>query len=127
MQNLLTWHFWFNLRPEPLLPIFVNIFLGFLILLLLASIFTGIKQSRKGLYKIFWKKAYNFSIGNLIIGAVFFFFNYERAAFLSARFWLAIWIIIMLWWLWPIVKQYRLVPAKQKQLAQEQEFKKYIP
>ncbi|MDD3285723.1 MAG: hypothetical protein PHG95_03800, partial [Patescibacteria group bacterium] len=100
---------------------------GFLILLLLASIFTGIKQSRKGLYKIFWKEAYNFSIGNLIIGAVFFFFNYERAAFLSARFWLAIWIIIMLWWLWPIVKQYRLVPAKQKQLAQEQEFKKYIP
>ncbi|MDD3285825.1 MAG: hypothetical protein PHG95_04325, partial [Patescibacteria group bacterium] len=127
MQNLLTWHFWFNLRPEPLLPIFVNIFLGFLILLLLASIFTGIKQSRKGLYKIFWKKAYNFSIGNLIIGAVFFFFNYERAAFLSARFWLAIWIISMLWWLWPIVKQYRLVPAKQKQLAQEQEFKKYSP
>ncbi len=127
MQNLLTWHFWFNLRPEPLLPIFVQIFLGFLILLLLASIFTGIKKNRKSLYKIFWKKAYNFSIGNLIIGTAFFFFNYEQAAFLSARFWLAIWVIIMLWWLWPIIKQYRMVPTKQKQLAEEQKFKKYIP
>lgn len=127
MQNLLTWHFWFNLRPEPLLPLFTQLFLAFLGMLLIAAIFTGFKQNRKSLYKVVWKKSYNFSIGNLIIGSVFFFFNYERAAFLSARFWLAAWIIVMLCWLWPIIKSYRLVPLKKKQLVQEQEFKKYIP
>jgi len=127
MQNLLTWNFWFNLRPEPLLPLFVQIFFTFLILLLILTVISGIKQRQKSLYKIVWKKSYNFSIGNLIIGAVFFFFNYERAAFLSARFWLAAWAIIMLWWLWPIIKNYKLVPVKKKQLEKEQEFKKYIP
>ncbi len=127
MQNLLTWHFWFNLRPEPLLPLFVKLFSVFLIVLLAAAVFTGIKQRQKSLYKVVWKKSYSFSIGNLLIGAVLFFFNYERAAFLSSRFWLAAWAIVMLLWLRPIIKQYRLVPIKKEKLSKEQEFKKYIP
>lgn len=127
MQNLLTWRFWFNLRPEPLLPLFTKIFIAWLVLLLILTIFTAIKQNRKSLYKHFWKKSYAFAVGNLIIGAVLFFFSYERAAFLSARFWLALWLITMLWWLWPIIKSYRLIPLKKKQREQEQEFKKYLP
>ena len=127
MQNLLTWRFWFNLRPEPLLPIFFNLFLGFLILLLLISIITGIKKNQKSLYKIFWKKFYNFSVSILVIGSLLLFFNYERAIFLSSRFWLLIWLIIMLLWLIPIIKQLKLIPEKQKKLLEEQEFKKYLP
>lgn len=127
MQNLLTWRFWFSLRPAPLLPIFNKLFLALLIILLVASIFTAFKQSRKSLYKHFWKKTYSFCLGNLVIGAFLLFFNYEQAAFLSSRFWLALWALIMIWWLWPIVKSYRLVPTRKKQLTKEQEFKKYLP
>lgn len=127
MQNLLTWRFWFNLRPESLLPLFTNLFLGFLLLLLLATIFTALKQRRKSLYKNFWKRSYGFSLGNLLIGAVLFFFNYERAAFLSARFWLALWVMVMIAWLIPIIKSYRRVPLQKKKIEKEQEFKKYIP
>lgn len=127
MQNLLTWRFWFNLRPESLLPLFTNLFLGLLLLLLLATIFTALKQRRKSLYKNFWKRSYGFSLGNLLIGAVLFFFNYERAAFLSARFWLALWAIVMIAWLIPIIKSYRRVPLQKQKIEKEQEFKKYIP
>lgn len=127
MQNLLTWSYWFNLRPEPFLPHIMQIFFGFLVLLFLLSIFTAIKQSRKSLYRHFWKKAYMFSLSNLVIGVILFFFNYESAAFLASRFWVGIWLIIMILWILPIIKSLRLVPVKKKQREQEQEFKKYIP
>lgn len=127
MQNLLTWRFWFNLRPEPLLPLFTQIFLVGLAVLLLLVIITALKQRRKSLYKNFWKKSYAFSLSNLVIGIILFFFNYERAAFLSARFWLAIWVIVMILWLRPIVKSYRLVPLKKKEREQADQFNKYLP
>ncbi len=127
MQNLLTGHFWFSLRPEPLLPLFTKLFLAFLIILLVAAVITAIAQKKKGLYKNVWKKAYNFSASNLVIGAILFFFNYERAAFLSARFWLALWLITMILWLLWIVKSLRQVPLRKKEREKEQEFKKYLP
>ncbi|MCF7860462.1 hypothetical protein K9M09_02480 [Patescibacteria group bacterium] len=127
MQNLLTWHYWFNLRPEPFLPHITQAFFVFLIILLILTIFSVIKQGRKSLYRHFWKQFYMFSLSNLVIGVILFFFNYESAAFLSSRFWLGLWIIIMLMWLWPMIKSLRLVPVNKKQFEKEQEFKKYIP
>lgn len=127
MQNLLTWKFWFNLRPEPLLPIFEKLYLLLLVILLLAAIFTYIKQKKKGLYKRFWKLSYFFSFSNLVIGVIIFFFNYERAAFLSARFWLALWGLTMLWWLWLLFKSHRQVPLNKKKLEKEKEYNKYLP
>lgn len=127
MQNLLTLKFWFNFRPEPLLPIFTNAYLLILAVLLLLAIFTYIKQNKKGAYKKLWKQLYFFSFSNLVIGAIFFFFNYERAAFLSARFWLALWLITMLIWLYPLFKIWKKVPINKKRLEEEENFKKYLP
>jgi tellurite resistance protein TehA-like permease len=127
MQNLRTWKFWFNLRPELLLPTFQKIYLAILLILLILAIFSYFKQTKKSLYKRFWKQFYVFSFSNLVIGAIFFFFNYERAAFLSARFWLALWGISMLIWLVYLIKIYRQVPLNKKRLEEEQEYKKYIP
>ena len=127
MQNLITWRFWFNLRPEPLQPLFVKIFLVLLVLLLIATIITALKQRKKGFYKNIWKQAYGFSLGNLLIGLILFFFNDQRAAFLSARFWLAIWVVVMIFWFWQFIKGYRLIPIKKQQLSKDKEFKKYLP
>lgn len=127
MQNLLTWRFWFNLRPESMLPLFKNIFIGVIVLLLLITIITAIMQKRKSLYKNFWRRSYVFSFSNLVIGVFFLFFNYERAAFLSARFWLLLWLLVIIGWLIPIFKSYRVIPLKKEQLEKEKEFKKYIP
>jgi len=127
MQNLLTWHYWFNLRPEPFLPHITQAFFIFLIILLVFTIISGIKQGKKSLYRHFWKRLYMFSLSNLVIGVILFFFNYEGAAFLSSRFWLALWLIIMILWMWPIIKSLRMIPVNKKKFEKEQELKKYIP
>lgn len=127
MQNLLTWSFWFNLRPEALLPLYTNLILIFLGLLLLTVILAAKKQGLKGLFKAFWKKLYGFSLGNLIIGIVLLFFIYERAYFLSARFWILAWVILMIAWTYPIIKSYRQIPLNREKLEKEKEFKKYLP
>jgi len=115
------------MRPEPFMPYIMQIFFGFLVFLLILSIFTAIKQSRKSLYRHFWKKSYMFALSNLVIGVIFFFFNYESATFLSSRFWLALWFITMILWLKPLITSLRQVPVKKKQYEKEQELKKYIP
>lgn len=127
MQNLLTWKFWFNLRPEPLLPLFQKLYLVLLGLLLVLAIISYFKQKQKSLYKRFWKLAYYFNFSNLLIGSIFFFFNYERAVFLSARFWLALWILTMFIWLYFLIKRYRLIPENKKKLIEKNEYLKYIP
>jgi cbb3-type cytochrome oxidase subunit 3 len=127
MENLLTWRFWFNLRPEALLPLFTKLFLAWLLILLIAAVISALKQRQKSPYKNIWKKSYVFSLSNFLIGGILIFFNYERAAFLSARFWLALWLIVMILWLIPIFKAYRLIPLRKKEREQEQEFKKYLP
>lgn len=127
MQNLLTWKFWFNLRPEPLLPLFQNLYLLVLGLLLILAVVSYFKQKQKSLYRHVWKLSYFFSFTNLVIGSIFFFFNYERAAFLSARFWLAIWGLGMIFWAYLLIKKYRVVPENKKKLEEKKEFLKYIP
>lgn len=127
MQPLLNINFWFNLRPGPLQALFLKIFLIFLIILLLLSIFSGIRQMKKGLYRPIWKRVYNFSLSNLIIGLILLFFNYESAVFLSARFWLAFWFIIILIWIFYIIKDFHKILIRQKNLSKEKEYKKYLP
>ncbi|MGE5425500.1 MAG: hypothetical protein ACM3PZ_00185 [Bacillota bacterium] len=126
MQNLLTWRFWFNLRPEPLLPLFNYLFLGLIGALIIATIATGFLQRRKSLYKGVWRRAYVFSFSNSVVGVALFFFNYERAAFLSGRFWILFWGITMIAWLAYILKGIKR-PANKEQLEKEREFKKYLP
>lgn len=127
MQNLLSWKFWFNFRPEPLLPIFTKLYLIILGLLIILAVITYFKQKQKSLYKRVWKLVYFFSFSNLVIGVIFFFFNYERAVFLSARFWLALWALSIIPWLYVMIKRYKKVPLNKKRLEEEQEYKKYIP
>ena len=127
MNNLLTWHYWFNLRPEPLMNSVNWIFIIILLVLLVLTVISALRQRRKSAYKGVWKRIYAFSLGNFLIGAIIFFFNYERAIFLSARFWFILWLITILIWFWPIIKSYRQVPMHKKRLEEEKEFKKYIP
>lgn len=127
MKNLITLNYWFNLRPETLLPYAEKLFLGFLVLLLLAAIITGILKKRPSIYRGLIKRAYIYSLSNLAIGLVLLFINYESIPFFSARFWLGGWIIIMIIWLIYILKGLSIIPQQKKQLEQEKEFKKYIP
>jgi len=127
MSNLLTLHYWFNLRPESLTPLAQKLFIGLLLLFIVLAIVVGFLKKKSGLYRGFFKRLYIFCWGNFLIGLLFFFFNYEQVPFLGARFWLGLWIIVMLAWLVIILKKLKTIPEQKKQREQEKELQKYLP
>ncbi len=127
MNNLITWSFWFNLRPPAMLAIFNYLFIALLVFFLLATILAGFMKTRKKIYKSFWQKFYDFSATNLIIGSFLFFFNYQQAPFLSARFWLIIWSLIIIVWLFFLIKNIKKIPKKREEIEAKKEFNKYLP
>lgn len=127
MTNLLTWSFWFTLRPESLVPSTQKLFIGLLIAFALVAFFIALIKRKSGIYRGFFKSLYNFFLSNAIIGFIFFFFDYEIVPFFSARFWLAIWLVTMLVWLFFVVKKLKTIPLHKKVDEKEQELKKYLP
>lgn len=127
MNNLLTFNYWLNLRPEALSSLANQIFIIFLVLLTASSILFFTLKNRPSLYRFVFKKLYNFSISNLIIGLLLLFFNYESAIFFSARFWFLVWLIIMIIWLIFIGKELKKIPARKKKAQAEEAYRKYLP
>ena|SRR3990167_3317889 len=129
MGNFLTWNFWFNLRPGAFIGLSLKIVLGFIALLIILTIVSGLIKRKwsKSLYACFWSSLYVFFLTNVVIGLLLTFFNYEMVPFLSARFWFLLWAIGMLVWLFFIYKIMIKIPQKKALLEKEREFKKYIP
>jgi amino acid transporter len=127
MTNLLTWSFWLTLSPESLTPLAQKIFIGFLIFLAASAILVALIKRRGSIYRGFFKKLYGFLLGNAVIGLIFFFFNYEMVPFFSARFWLAIWALVMIVWLFFIIKKLKVIPRQKKEQTKNEELKKYLP
>jgi len=129
MGNFLTWNFWFSSRPGAFNSFSLKVVLGFILLLIIFSIVSGIirKKWAKSLYSFFWNRLYTLFLSNAIIGLLLTFFNYEMVPFLSSRFWFLLWTVSMLIWLFFIYRAVIKVPEKRARLEKEKEFKKYIP
>ena len=127
MSNLFTWDYWFNLRPEALSPLAQNLFIGLIIILALLALNHGADQKSRRPLPRHLKQFILFRSINAMIGLILLFFNYETVPFFSARFWLGLWVIIVIIWLFFLLKKFKAIPAKKKQLAAEQELKKYLP
>jgi len=127
MQHLLSLSYWFNLRPETLSPLGQKLFSILLLLFLMAVILILATKNKSGLYRGFLKRISNFCVGNIIIGSILLFFNYEIIPFFSARFWLAIWGVIMAIWLYFIFKSLKKIKAIKNEKGRLDEFKKYLP
>ncbi len=127
MKIFLTLNYWFNLRPEPLTSLAEKIFDSTIIVLLLITIILALTKRRGGLYRGTLNSFYNFSLANTLIGLFIFFSNYELIPFFAARFWFAIWALIMLIWLIFIFKKLKTIPRAKQQIEKEKELKKYLP
>lgn len=127
MKNLLTLNYWFNLRPEALLPYAHKALIGLLIALAVLAIVTAFLKTKNSLYRGLCKRLYSFFLTNTLLGLLLFFFNYEAVPFFSARFWIGLWFLLMIIWLFFILKSLKAIPAQKKQLEKEKELKKYIP
>jgi LPXTG-motif cell wall-anchored protein len=127
MLNLLTLNYWFDLSPEPFISIANTIIIAFLGLLLIGGILFLILQKKNKSFKVLFGKLNNFCFINLIIGVLLFFFSWEEAYFLSARFWYMLWIIIMIVWLLEIKKKSGKISDLRDKRKKRQEFEKYLP
>lgn len=116
---LLKLHFWFNLRPEPLMSVnFWVLFFVFGLLLVIGSTlyFKKMKRLGRGLLRFGF------------FGLVWMFFISQRVPFLSARFWLIVWFVWFLVWgyfTWRYL--YVTLPKKREGNKQKAEFQKYLP
>lgn len=63
-----------------------------------------------------------------ILGYVYLFFAWQGAALLSARFWLLLWLAVLLVWAGFIIKYLKFeAPKKRAEIDKQRQFQKYIP
>jgi hypothetical protein len=127
MGHLFDLAYWFNLRPAPLSSSGRTMFAGLLLVFFVAIITIFLAKKKMGIYRGFFRKISDFCVGNLIIGGIIFFFNYEIIPFFSARFWLLLWALVMAVWMYFIIKSLKKVKATKAALGQIDEFNKYLP
>jgi len=130
IKPLATLNFWFKLAPDPLLPVFYYGFVVFFSLLVFASVVCGLiysKERERYVLRYGAKYLKNWLLAAGITGYLFLFFNYERAVFLSARFWYVVWALAFGTWLIFVIKKIKRLPAKQTQLHKQARFEKYLP
>ncbi|MFZ4648535.1 MAG: hypothetical protein ACOYMB_02745 [Patescibacteria group bacterium] len=127
MERFISWHYWFNLRPEPLTTSTFKVFIAFIVLLIIISAYSFYLKTRSGVKNGLWLKIFNFSFTNSLLGIMLIFFNYEIIPFFTARFFLFFWIIGLLVWIMFIVKELKKIPGKLKENKHQKEFEKYLP
>ena len=127
MQNLFTWKYWLTINPEPLTRLAFNVLIGVTILFVVLSIISTILKKKRGIYRGFIKKIYNFSFTNFIIGVIILFFNYENVPFFSSRLIIGLWILGIIFWIILILKTLKEIPKRKKDLLAQKELKKYLP
>ncbi len=128
LSNLLSFSFWFDLRPPALLPVFNKIFIILIIFLLVLSVvFWYLKKEKKGGARNILENYYYFFVVNTLFGVIFYFLNYELIPFLSSRFWFLLWGLEMVVWIYFIYKMKNTLSEKREQGVEEKEYKKYIP
>jgi len=130
IRPLLTLNFWFKLTGDPLLPVFYYGLVIFFSFLVFASVLCGIifnKEKDKYVLRFGAKYLKNWFLAAGLTGFLFLFFGYERAVFLSSRFWYLVWFLIFGLWLFFIVKRIKKLPEKEKNLRKQAQFEKYLP
>ncbi len=127
-MNLLSFKFWFTMRPPMLLPIYLKALIFFIVVLGISIfVFSFLTKRKKSIYNRILRKLSNFCLGNVVIGLIILFFSYEMVPLLSSRFWFLIWGIEMAVWLFFIFRITREIPKKKEEMEKDKEFKKYIP
>ncbi len=130
IRPLLTFSFWFNTTPPPLLPFFERMFFILYILALVVTLVLGFfeRKTKQIVQKTFIGKLRRCFTTLGITGLVLTFFVYERTPYLSMRFFtlllwvgLGVWVILILMW------RFRTAPRLQKVIDERKGFEKYLP
>ncbi len=133
LTELYDLNYWFTLRPDEMSLAFLIGFLVFFVLVFLGTFAMVIyKKKKKGALSKPQRKLYDkiqsacATMG--LLGLLWLFFAYERVPFLSARFWVLVWLLSMGLWIYVISRYYSLEMKPQiKHLAEKERIEKWLP
>ncbi|MFA5020837.1 MAG: hypothetical protein WC517_02130 [Patescibacteria group bacterium] len=120
----------FDVRPYTTggtIRTMVIFFAIFLIIGLGLKIFEKFRKLEKFQTKILSKSAALFiTLGAIGLGLTWI--RYERVQLLSSRYWLLVWLMILIVWLYPIVSYWlKTAPEAKKRNEEKKLFRKYLP
>ena len=127
LKNLFTLNYWFELMPGVIGNSGKIFFLSLIIIFLLGAVLSSFYRRKGRLFKKTFSRLYDFFAGNFVLAIIFFFFRYETIPFLSARFWLALWFILIIGWLYFILKDLKGLDEKREEEKKRKEKEKYLP
>lgn len=120
----------FHLQPAISLSTvyFLLVFFGILFVLAIGFKIAQRISKQDCLYKTLLQKYFVMLMVMSVMGFFLVWFRYERAYFLSARFWLLVWFVGLIVWLVFVLKyQLKVLPESRKKLQKTKEFNKYLP
>ena len=131
MENLVSLSYWFNPAPGPWLEVSLKIVYIFFSLLLLSGLvawfFAGKNKGDKLMFK-FWQKIQTAGLTIGGVGLILITLRQQGIYFLAMPFWLVVLLIILLVWIYFIIKYIsRDVPQRREEIKQQQEKEKYLP
>lgn len=119
-QNLLDPSAWFTLSPAQVGEISGNIVFLVFVLLFVCGIVARIVASHKiddRHMRELGKRIGSFLVTMGILGAMLYFFSYERIRLFGARFWYVLWLVGFLVWVVYIARYARKTVPKMKEQA----------
>lgn len=120
----------FEYRPfttNSTIKIMAIFFAVFIVIAIAVKILERVKKLEKYQNKIL-EKLCSFFSGLGIIGLLITWARYERVLIFSSRYWLLVWLAILIVWLYPIIKYWiKVMPEAKKQSEQKKAFQKYLP
>ena len=129
--SLLSLNFWFDLTPDPFLPQSLKILqlaFGALILLGVAVKFIGAAKKTDYILSRGSKRLFKMFLTMGILGFFLLFMEYERVAFLSGRFWYALWFLgFAVWLVFIIIYILKKLPAQKQEMDESERLKKWLP
>lgn len=120
----------FYLRPQPMVwrGLVVLIVINILLIALGAIAFWAIPKTKDGLKVKGLRRIMHLGLTMGILGLVYTFFAWQSVAFLSARFWILILVIVALVWGGFIARYFTTeVPKLRSKIEDKRKFDKYIP
>ncbi len=133
LTELYDLNYWFTIRPDEMSLAFLIGFLVFFVLVFLGTFAMVVyKKKNKDVLSKPQRKLYEkiqsacATMG--VLGLLWLFFAYERVPFLSARFWVLVWLLSVGLWIYVISRYYSLDMKPQiKQLAEKERIEKWLP
>lgn len=131
LSPLFDWHFWFDLTPTRMSPMFESGFFFLFVLALAAGAVLRmmVRNGKYDKYKaIVFKKIAALCSWSGIAGMIWFFFTFEEVQFFGSRFWILIGFVciaIAKFSIWRYVK--KEVPLLKHREQSRSEVNKYLP